>query len=58
MRLGYRAKEILGKSIQEGGATVGHSSVEDSIATLDLVRWYVLNGPKLKSKAGSSSAPS
>ncbi|KAH7921815.1 ribonuclease H-like protein [Leucogyrophana mollusca] len=40
------AKEHLGLAIQTGGGTVGHSSVEDSIATLDLVRWYVLNKPK------------
>ncbi|KAL4241936.1 REXO1/REXO3 family protein [Abortiporus biennis] len=39
-------KEHLGKTIQRGGGTVGHSSVEDSIATLDLVRWRILNGPK------------
>lgn len=41
-------REHLGKFIQAGGGTVGHSSVEDSIATLDLVRWYVLN--KLRSQ--------
>ncbi|KAH9938182.1 ribonuclease H-like protein [Fomitopsis serialis] len=38
-------KEHLGQTIQEGGGTVGHSSVEDSVATLDLVRWHVLNRP-------------
>ncbi|KAI0081741.1 ribonuclease H-like protein [Panus rudis PR-1116 ss-1] len=43
-------KEHLGKTIQSGGGTVGHSSVEDSIATLDLVRWHVLNGPKPQPK--------
>lgn len=41
----------MNKVIQAGGAEVGHSSVEDSIATLDLVRWYVLNKPKPKSAA-------
>jgi hypothetical protein len=41
-----RVKEHLGIMIQGGGGLVGHSSVEDSIATLDLVRWYVLNKPK------------
>jgi len=41
-------KEHLGTLIQAGGGSVGHSSVEDSIATLDLVRWYVLNKPKPK----------
>ncbi|CDO71252.1 hypothetical protein BN946_scf184908.g9 [Trametes cinnabarina] len=43
------AKEFLGQTIQAAGAE-GHSSVEDSIATLDLVRWHVLNGPKPKPK--------
>ncbi|KAG1806725.1 ribonuclease H-like protein [Suillus plorans] len=43
------AKEHLGLTIQAGGGTSGHSSVEDSVATLDLVRWYVLN--KLKPTA-------
>ncbi|KAI9001042.1 ribonuclease H-like protein [Trametes punicea] len=41
------AKEYLGQTIQAAGAE-GHSSVEDSIATLDLVRWHVLNGTKPK----------
>ncbi|KZT20361.1 ribonuclease H-like protein [Neolentinus lepideus HHB14362 ss-1] len=53
-------KEHLGQIIQAGGATVGHSSVEDSIATLDLVRWYVLNKgttkPAVKSKATSNNS--
>ncbi|OBZ70195.1 Exonuclease GOR [Grifola frondosa] len=51
------AKEILGKTIQSGGAMVGHSSVEDSIATLDLVRWHVLNRPKPKPKPPASQPP-
>lgn len=38
-------KEHLGKAIQTGGANVGHSSLEDSIATLDLVKWHVINKP-------------
>jgi len=37
------AKEHLGIIIQSGGGTTGHSSVEDSVATLDLVRWYILH---------------
>jgi hypothetical protein len=45
-----RVKEHLGKIIQAGGGTVGHSSVEDSIATLDLVRWHIVNGSKPKPK--------
>lgn len=44
----HRVKEHLGKTIQAGGGTVGHSSVEDSIATLDLVRWHILHGSKPK----------
>ncbi|KIK92710.1 hypothetical protein PAXRUDRAFT_146696 [Paxillus rubicundulus Ve08.2h10] len=39
-------KEHLGISIQTGDGSTGHSSVEDSIATLDLVRWYILNKVK------------
>lgn len=38
-----RAKDHLNRTIQTGGAAEGHSSVEDSVATLDLVRWHVLN---------------
>ncbi|KAJ6515799.1 Rexo1 protein [Mycena sanguinolenta] len=39
------AREHLGITIQSGGGSVGHSSVEDSIATLDLVRWLIVNRP-------------
>ncbi|KAF9226555.1 ribonuclease H-like protein [Gyrodon lividus] len=39
-------KEHLGVSIQTGDGSTGHSSVEDSVATLDLVRWYILNKVK------------
>jgi len=39
------AKEHLGRAIQTGGANVGHSSLEDSVATLDLVKWHVINKP-------------
>lgn len=42
----YRSREHLGITIQAGGATVGHSSLEDSIATLDLVRYFLLHNPK------------
>ncbi|EGO01872.1 hypothetical protein SERLA73DRAFT_177433 [Serpula lacrymans var. lacrymans S7.3] len=49
------AKEHLGLTIQTGGGSVGHSSVEDSIATLDLVRHYVLNDIKPKPKPTPSS---
>ncbi|EKM59227.1 uncharacterized protein PHACADRAFT_113612 [Phanerochaete carnosa HHB-10118-sp] len=44
--LRHLVKEHLGKTIQAGGGTVGHSSVEDSIATLDLVRWHILHSSK------------
>jgi RNA exonuclease 1 len=36
-------KEYLSRTIQEGGGSKGHSSVEDSVASLDLVKWFVLN---------------
>ncbi|KAF9008987.1 hypothetical protein BDQ17DRAFT_1349315 [Cyathus striatus] len=39
-------REKLGKLIQTGDETVGHSSAEDAIATLDLVRWHVINTRK------------
>ncbi|KAF9268064.1 ribonuclease H-like protein [Marasmius fiardii PR-910] len=35
------ARDHLGTTIQAGGGSVGHSSLEDAIATLDLVRWRV-----------------
>jgi hypothetical protein len=54
--LSVRAREHLGISIQTGGAHVGHSSLEDSVATLNLVRWYVLN--KHKPKANSTAVAS
>lgn len=38
-----RTKEFLDRSIQQGGGSKGHSSIEDSVASLDLVRWFVLN---------------
>jgi len=38
-----RTKAFLGRSIQAGGGSKGHSSVEDSVASLDLVKWFVLN---------------
>ncbi|TFK91509.1 Rexo1 protein [Polyporus arcularius HHB13444] len=47
-------KEHLGRTIQAAGAA-GHSSVEDSVATLDLVRWHLLNGPKPKPKTAPST---
>lgn len=62
LTLRNRVKEHLNKTIQAGGGSTGHSSVEDSIATLDLVRWHILNGPKPKpkvvpSKPTPASAP-
>ncbi|KAE9389632.1 hypothetical protein BT96DRAFT_967950 [Gymnopus androsaceus JB14] len=47
------AREHLNTAIQEGGGSTGHSSLEDAIATLDLVRLYLINN----SKAGPSSTP-
>ncbi|KAF8897630.1 ribonuclease H-like domain-containing protein [Infundibulicybe gibba] len=46
-------REMLGTLIQTAGSA-GHSSVEDAIATLNLVRWYILNNkPKLAPPATS-----
>ncbi|KAJ7665529.1 ribonuclease H-like domain-containing protein [Mycena rosella] len=54
------AREHLGLTIQSGGGTVGHSSIEDSVATLDLVKWHILNRPPRPKpppgKSGESSA--
>ena len=38
-------REKLGQIIQSGGGSgaLGHSSLEDAKATLDLVRWYILH---------------
>lgn len=36
-------KEFLNRLIQVGDGSRGHSPVEDSIAALDLVKWFVLN---------------
>ena len=36
-----RAREYLNRSIQTGGATEGHSSAEDALASLDLVKYYI-----------------
>ncbi|THH19866.1 hypothetical protein EW146_g1402 [Bondarzewia mesenterica] len=47
-------KEHLGRTIQVGGGTSGHSSVEDSVATLDLVKWFVHNK---KTKPNPLTAP-
>ena len=44
-------REHLGTVIQAGGAEVGHSSVEDAVATMNLVKWYVLE----KSKTNAST---
>jgi hypothetical protein len=45
-----RTKEFLDRSIQQGGGSKGHSSIEDSVASLDLVRWFVLNVLNKKTK--------
>lgn len=51
-----RTKEKLGKTIQvgTGDITVGHSSLEDAIATLDLVRWHILDMRRLPGAASRS----
>lgn len=43
-------REKLGKMIQTGDASVGHSSLEDASSTLDLVRWYILNEQNPKAR--------
>lgn len=58
LKLRDLVKQHLGRLIQTGGATVGHSSVEDSVATLDLVRYYILNSRKVKVPVvGTSTNP-
>ncbi|KAJ4481644.1 Rexo1 protein [Lentinula edodes] len=52
------AREHLNSTIQEGGGSSGHSSLEDAIATLDLVRLYLINDRKLSKGASSSSSTS
>lgn len=39
----HSSKEHLDRTIQASTGSSGHSSIEDSIATLDLVKWFVLN---------------
>ncbi|KAF8663427.1 hypothetical protein AX16_000997 [Volvariella volvacea WC 439] len=51
-------REHLERVIQTGDSTTGHSSLEDATATLDLVRRYVLNASKSKSKPGSQNSKS
>ncbi|TFY68617.1 hypothetical protein EVG20_g3475, partial [Dentipellis fragilis] len=46
-------KEHLGRAIQTGDGSSGHSSVEDSVATLDLVKWCVLNKRQKPNFSGS-----
>ncbi|EJD01091.1 uncharacterized protein FOMMEDRAFT_110616 [Fomitiporia mediterranea MF3/22] len=48
-------RELLSRKIQTGGGTSGHSSVEDSIATLDLVRYFVINNPEGKKPVAAGS---
>jgi len=48
-------REKLGKTIQAGDATEGHSSIEDASATLDLVRWYILSRQKSAVHSGVQS---
>ncbi|KAF9569297.1 hypothetical protein CPC08DRAFT_677931 [Agrocybe pediades] len=48
-------REKLGKMIQMGDATEGHSSVEDASSTLDLLRWYILNKQKSAVQSGAAT---
>ncbi|KAJ4478215.1 hypothetical protein J3R30DRAFT_2877546 [Lentinula aciculospora] len=52
------AREHLNLTIQEGGGSTGHSSLEDAIATLDLVRLYLVNNRKSSKGASSSTSSS
>jgi RNA exonuclease 1 len=52
--------EYLSRSIQQGDSTKGHSSIEDSVAALDLVKWFVVSKktkPALSVPVSSSSSP-
>lgn len=40
------ASNHLQRSIQNGPATQGHSSVEDALASLDLIKWKLTNDPR------------
>ncbi|KAL9712879.1 RNA exonuclease 3 [Leucoagaricus gongylophorus] len=48
-------REKLGKLIQTGDASTGHSSAEDAGASLDLVRWFILNESSKSSSPISNS---
>lgn len=50
-----RVREKLGKLIQTGDASTGHSSAEDAGASLDLVRWFILNESSKSSSPISNS---
>lgn len=50
-----RVSEKLQKIIQTGGDAAGHSSVEDATATLDLVRWWIVNEKPMRSSPGKST---
>ncbi|KAJ3799102.1 Rexo1 protein [Lentinula aff. detonsa] len=52
------AREHLNLKIQEGGGSTGHSSLEDAIATLDLVRLYLVNSKKSLKRASSTPSAS
>lgn len=44
--------KYLGKIIQAGGSTIGHSSAEDAQMTLELVRWKWLDVCSLLDRKG------
>jgi RNA exonuclease len=48
--------EKLQRMIQRGGDAAGHSSVEDAAATLDLVRWWIVNEKPIRGGAAAGSA--
>ncbi|KLO08284.1 hypothetical protein SCHPADRAFT_944602 [Schizopora paradoxa] len=51
------AREILDRKIQTGDGNAGHSSLEDSVATLDLVRQFVIENKSRPAKPKPSVPP-
>ena len=48
----------LQRMIQTGGEDAGHSSVEDAAATLDLVRWWIVNEKPFRNNAAKNGVAS
>ncbi|KAF5344070.1 hypothetical protein D9758_008862 [Tetrapyrgos nigripes] len=52
------AREHLQTRIQTGDGSTGHSSVEDAVATLDLVKFFIMNKGTISSSVSSSNSTS